>query len=162
MLTILTSYKVHYTSYTHLDLIPFTPVSPQCLLLIYINQGTFVHTKSIPHLIEHITWNWPLGNVWLPLELPTLTSKCSRIYFKPAEIYQLNKCFNVPGKEGEFANKLEDAFFVFYSLDYARFPELVILPPANSWAHLQRKNDDPGKMNTSDSLYAKRTSKLQI
>lgn len=57
---------------------------------------------------------------------------------------------------------MEDDFFAVYSLNYARFPELVVLPPGNSPVHLQRKNDDPVKVNTSDSPYAKRTSKLQI
>lgn len=56
-LTILTSYTGYYTGYTHLlNLIPFTPVFPQCLFfLMFRNQRTFVHTKSIPCLIENIT-----------------------------------------------------------------------------------------------------------
>lgn len=52
----------------------------------------------------------------------TLTCKCSGVNLITPEIHQLNKCFKVPGKEGELANKMEDALFGPCSLDYARFP----------------------------------------
>lgn len=62
----------------------------------------------------------------------TLTSKSSEVNVIKAKIHQLNICFNRTEKEGEFAGKIKDAPFDCSSLDNARFPDSVILPPGNS------------------------------
>lgn len=117
-----------------------------------------LHTKSLRAWLSHkmkccqLTSGKCLIALWSHL---TLTFKSSEINVIKAKIHQLSICFNRTGEEGESADKIKDAPLYCSSLDNARFPDWFCL---RKFPYLQRKDHEPGKMNTSESLFAEGTS----